>query len=29
MVAVKDRTATAKITYSAAEVMVGDQVELR
>ena len=29
VVAVRDRTATAKITYSAAEVMVGDQVELR
>jgi hypothetical protein len=29
VVSVRDRTATAKITYSAAEVMVGDQVELR
>ena len=29
VVSVRDRTATAKLTYSAAEVMVGDQVELR
>ena len=29
VVAVRDRTATAKVTYSRKEVMVGDQVELR
>jgi len=26
---VRDRTATAKVTYSAKEITVGDQVELR
>lgn len=29
VVAVRDRTATAKITYSSEEIMVGDRVELR
>ena len=29
VVAVRDRTAVAKITYSADAVLVGDQVELR
>ncbi len=29
VVAVRDRTATAKVTYSGKEVMLGDQVELR
>ncbi len=29
VISVRDRTATAKVTYSAREIMVGDQVELR
>ena len=29
VVSVRDRTATAKVTYSAREIMVGDEVELR
>jgi len=29
VVSVRDRTATAKVTYSSKEIMVGDQVELR
>ena len=29
VVAVRDRTATAKVTYASREIMVGDQVELR
>jgi len=29
VVSVRERTATAKVTYSSAEVLVGDQVEMR
>jgi hypothetical protein len=29
VISVRDRTATAKVTYSAKEITVGDQVELR
>jgi hypothetical protein len=29
VVAVRERTATAKVTYSHTEIMLGDQVELR
>jgi hypothetical protein len=29
VISVRDRTATAKVTYSADAIMVGDQVELR
>jgi hypothetical protein len=29
VVSVRDRTATAKITYSRKEIMLGDQVQLR